>query len=137
MNLDRLNGLPEWDDDDEFDRLGEDSEGEGWTPNPTPDACKAMYKKWNEVMTMLHGALGTEDDDEGDKTDDGFYAKGHKAMIFSDAFQTAAKIRSSEAGGMCILRMENAAIIRKNAQYIKNPCMAFGPTGLLTKTIVK
>ncbi len=31
-----------------------------------------------------------------------------------------AKIRSSEAGGIYVIRMENAAIIRKNAQSVKS-----------------
>ncbi len=30
------------------------------------------------------------------------------------------KIRSSEAGGIYVIRMENAAIIRKNAQTVKS-----------------
>jgi len=137
MNLDDLNDLPEWDDDDEIDRLGEDTEGEEWKPNPTRDACKALYKKWNEIMTMLNGALGTEEEDEEDKTDDKLYAKRHKAMIFGDAFQTAAKIRSSEAGGMYILRMENAAIVRKNAQYIKICMLGFRDEGIIDDTYCK
>ena len=42
----------------------------------------------------------------------------HIAMITGDALEVAVKIKSSEAG-LYIIRMENAAIIRKNAQYIK------------------
>ena len=39
-------------------------------------------------------------------------------MLLVDAYEVGAKIRSSEAG-LYIIRMENAAIIRKNAQFIK------------------
>lgn len=35
------------------------------------------------------------------------------AMMTSDAFEVAVKIRSSESGNLYIIRMENAAIIRK------------------------
>jgi hypothetical protein len=94
MNLDRPKDLPEWDDDDEIDRLGEDTEGEEWKPNPTRDACKALYKKWNEIITMLTGALGAEDEDGGDNDNDRPYAKVRKATVFGDAFETGAKIRS-------------------------------------------
>ncbi|MCY7421402.1 MAG: hypothetical protein LH478_06615 [Chitinophagaceae bacterium] len=114
MNLDNLNDLPEWKDrevDDEDDM-------EAWKPNPTLDACKAMYGKWNEIVGMLNGALGSLKD-LSDKDDDGSFTKEQKEMILGDAYETGVKIRSSEAGGIYIIRMENAAIIRKNAQYIK------------------
>ena len=38
MRIDDLNELPDWDDNG----FGDDK-GEGWKPNPTRDACKAMY----------------------------------------------------------------------------------------------
>jgi hypothetical protein len=38
--------------------------------------------------------------------------------MLADAHEVAVKIRSSETG-LYIIRMENAAIIRKNAQFIK------------------
>lgn len=41
-------------------------------------------------------------------------------MILGDAYEAGAKIRSSEAGNMYMLRMENACIIRKNAQFVKS-----------------
>ena len=54
--------------------------------------------------------------------EDSLYPKGyiedHKAMMLGDAYEVGAKIRSSEVG-LYIIRMENAAIIRKNAQFIK------------------
>ena len=48
MEFDNISGLPEWEDDD---FLNEDEEGEEWKPNPTRDACKAMYEQWKQVMT--------------------------------------------------------------------------------------
>ena len=32
-------------------------EGEEWKPNPTRDACKALYQQWQQVMIVLNGAL--------------------------------------------------------------------------------
>ena len=116
MSFDKISGLPEWEDDDFRD---EDNEGEEWKPNPTRDACKAMYEQWKEVMIVLTGALETM---KTDTREDGFptdYWEDHKAMLTGDAHLVAIKIKSSEAG-MYMIRMENASIIRKNAQFIKS-----------------
>lgn len=111
MNIDNLNGLPPWKDNS--------YEDESWKTNSTTQACKALYEKWNEIIVMLNGALGTMKDIPEEKEDDSFI-KEQKAMIFGDAYEAGAKIRSSEAGNMYILRMENAGIIRKNAQFVKS-----------------
>ena len=116
MNLDHLSDLPEWDDDEFKD---EDEEGEEWKPNPTRDACKVLYKQWQQVMIVLNGALDSmviEEKEDGFPAD---YWEDHKAMLLGDAFQIAVKIKSSEAG-LYTIRMENASIIRKNAQFIKS-----------------
>lgn len=116
MNINHLSDLPEWDDDDFKD---EDDEGEGWKPNPTRDACKALYQQWQQVMIVLNGAF---DSMKIEEKEDGFpadYWEDHKAMILGDAYQVAVKIKSSEVG-LYTIRMENASIIRKNAQFIKS-----------------
>ncbi|HWB26643.1 MAG TPA: hypothetical protein VG738_14260 [Chitinophagaceae bacterium] len=128
MNFDGLNDLPDW-DDDYIKGLSNDEEGEDWKPNPTREACKAMYTKWNEVIMMLNGVLeDAEDEDEPGQHSASFIAE-RKNMILGDAFEVAAKIRSSETGNMYILRMENAAIIRKNAQMIKSAMLTFNIDG--------
>lgn len=116
MKYDHLSDLPDWDDDEFKD---EDEGGEEWKPNPTRDACKELYKQWQQVMIVLNGALDSmviEEKEDGFPAD---YWEDHKAMLLGDAFQIAAKIKSSEAG-LYIIRMENASIIRKNAQFIKS-----------------
>ncbi len=114
MEIDDLNELPEWDEDEFHD----DEEGEEWKPNPTRDLCKAIYEQWNQVMIVLKAAF----DSIKEPGEENIYPKGyiedHKVMLLGDAHQVAVKIRSSEAG-LYIIRMENAAIIRKNAQFIK------------------
>lgn len=126
MNLDGLNELPEW-DDDRMRSLSDDDEEDGdeWKPTPTYDACKAMYVKWNEIITMLNGALGDMEDEDEPGQHDASFIRDRKGMILGDAFEVGAKIRSSEIGRMYILRMENAAIIRKNAQSIKSAMLSF------------
>ncbi len=116
MAIDKLSGLPEWEDDDFED---EDNEGEEWKHRPTKEAAKAMYEQWKMVMVVLKGAL---DNMTTEKGEDGFpaeYWEDHKAMVIGDAYQVAVKIKSSEAG-LYMIRMENACLIRKNAQYIKS-----------------
>ena len=115
MKIDDLNELPAW-DDHEFG--SDDNDGEGWKPNPTKDTCKAMYRQWNIVMTVLKAAF----DSLKESGDDEMFCKemmeDHVSMIMGDAYEVAVKIKSSETG-LYIIRMENAAIIRKNAQFIK------------------
>jgi len=116
MKFDHLSDLPEWDDDEFKD---EDEEGEEWKPNPTRDACKELYMQWQQVMIVLNGALDSmivEEKEDGFPPD---YWEDHKGMLLGDAYQVAVKIKSSEAG-LYIIRMENASIIRKNAQFIKS-----------------
>ena len=115
MRIDDLNELPEWDDDNFRD---EDDEGEEWKPNPTRDLCKAMYQQWNQVMIVLNAAFDSLKEPAEDSMFSKEHLEDHKQMILGDAYEVAAKIRSSEAG-LYIIRMENAGIIRKNAQFIK------------------
>lgn len=114
MKIDNLSNLPEW-DDHEFDG---DDEGEGWKPNPTKEACKAMYMQWNMVMTVLQAAFDSLNIPETADAVEKEMMEDHISMIMGDAYEVAVKIKSSEAG-LYIIRMENASIIRKNAQFIK------------------
>jgi hypothetical protein len=114
MKMDDLNELPLW-DEDEF-RDDEDEEGEEWKPNPTRDLCKAMYEQWNQVLIVLKGAFDSLKEPGTANLYSKDYIEDHKAMLL--AYEVGVKIRSSEAG-LYIIRMENAAIIRKNAQFIK------------------
>jgi len=114
MNLDNLNELPEW-NDDEFE---DDNLGEEWKTNPTSDLCKAMYKQWNTVVFVLKAAFDSMKEPSEDSLFGKDFIEDQKEMLLGDAYEVAAKIRSSEVG-MYIIRMENAAIIRKHAQFIK------------------
>ena len=115
MNLDNLSELPEWDDDDFKD---EDCEGDKWMSNPTSELCKAMYGQWNTVLLVLKAAFESMKEPGEDNMFNKDFLEDQKEMILGDAYEAAAKIRSSEVG-LYVIRMENAAIIRKNAQFIK------------------
>jgi hypothetical protein len=126
--------LPEWDDEEFKD---EDDEGEEWKPNPTRDACKALYQQWQQVMLVLNGALDTmkeetEEEEVDDKLDEfpKDYREDYKGMILGDAFQVAVKIKSSEVG-LYTIRMENASIIRKNAQFVKSSMLTMMAEGVI------
>jgi hypothetical protein len=116
MNFDHPSDLPEWDDNEFKD---EDDEGEGWKPNPTKDACKKLYQQWQQVMVVLNGAFDSMNIEEKEGGFPPDCWEDHKGMILGDAYQVAVKIKSSEAG-LYTIRMENASIIRKNAQFIKS-----------------
>ena len=112
MKIDELNELPDWEDDDL------ELEGESWKPNPTREACKARYLQWNSVMTILKANFESLKYPIEDQQIYREMIEDHISRVMGDGYEVAAKIKSSEVG-MYILRMENAAIIRKNAQYIK------------------
>ncbi len=121
MKIEDLNELPEWDENEFRD---DEDEGEEWKPNPTKDLCKAMYEQWNQVMIVLKAAFESMKEPAADNLFPKDYIEDHKARLLGDAYEVAVKIRSSEAG-LYIIRMENAAIIRKNAQFIKIATNAF------------
>ncbi len=120
MHIDNLSDLPDWDDDSP---PLDDEEGEEWKPNPTREACKALYQKWKEIMLMLKGALDTTQSEEAENIS---YTDDLKYMVLGDAYEVGVKIRSSEIGSMYVLRMENAAIIRKNAQHVASSLLTLG-----------
>jgi hypothetical protein len=124
-----LNNLPRWNDNNDFD----DNEGESWKPNPTKDACKKLYAKWSEIAGMLRGAL-SEEFAENDEKD---FHQNNIAIIIRDAYEVGAKIRSSETIGIYIGRMENAAIIRKNAQFIKSSLLFVEEENIIEKNYCK
>ena len=125
MKDDNFSDLPDWKDnlDDP------DDEGEGWKPNPTREACMALYKQWGVVMTMLNGCLRDNDEEKTEES----WTDNYQGMMLGDAFEVAAKIRSSEAGGIYVIRMENASIIRKNAQAIQSSMLLFMSEGVIEK----
>lgn len=127
MGFDNISGLPDWDDDAFRD---EDDEGEDWKPRPTTEACKAMYEQWKQVMIVLKGALESPDVKKGNNAIEDDFREDYKRTILDDACEVAVKIKSSEAG-LYMIRMENACIIRKNAQAIKSSMLMLIEEGVI------
>lgn len=131
MRIDHLHDLPEW-NDDAFDN--DDTENETWKPNATRDACKTLYQQWNQVVMMLNGVLDSMNVVEPEYDFPKEYWQDHKNMLLGDAYEVGAKIRSSEVGGgMYMMRMENAAIIRKNAQFIQAAMLSMVEENVIEK----
>jgi len=122
MDADNLSDLPEW-DDNRFSFMDEEEEGEGWKPKPTRDACKALYRQWREVMFILKGILNPILETAGEDDTDMFIDCARS--IIGDAHMVGVKIMSSEAGGIYIMRMENASIIRQLAQSVATTLLMF------------
>lgn len=115
MRIDYLNKLADCSNKEFHD---ESDKVEEWKPHTAKALYKAMYVQWNHVMSVLRASLdGLKE--PGEKN---FYSKGHienmKASLLAGGYEIASKIRSSETS-LYIIRMQNAAIIRKNAQFIK------------------
>ena len=132
MDLDKLSNLPDWNDDDDFE--DEDKEGEEWKNKATKDACKALYQQWQQVMIVLNGAMDSMNTNTGEDSFSADHWEDMKGMILGDAYQVAAKIKSSEAGGIYVIRMENASIIRKNAQSISSSMLLMIHEGALEES---
>lgn len=128
MRLDKFSDLPDW-NDEQFH--SDEDEGEGWKPNPTRDACKALYQQWQQVMFLLRGILPTE---LGQPRKDEEFFRETAHSLLGDAFVVGAKIKSSEAGNIYILRMENAAIIRQLAQQIASSLLLFGEDNVIDES---
>lgn len=128
MGFDHISGLPDWEDEDDY--RDDDEEGDEWKPKPTTEACKAMYEQWKQVMIVLNGAMETMNTDTGEDSFPAEYWEDHKAMLLGDAYQVAVKIKSSEAG-LYMIRMENACLIRKNAQFIKSSMLTMISEGAI------
>ena len=111
MNLDDLNFLPEWNDDN-FD--DEDEDGEEWKKKEGRQATKALYLKWRDTFELIYAFA---DDLAPDPVDGspGTHEQLVKSLIIENSLIIGAKLRGAMAVDLYILKMENAAIIRTNA----------------------
>ena len=84
--------------------------------------------EWSSTYTQgcVRQFKRTKDNDRFDKE----YTEEFKASLLSDAFQVAIKIRSSVVD-LYMLKMENACLIRKNAENIRVATNHFLLTGTM------
>ena len=112
MDLDKLNFLPDWDDED-----FQDEEGESWKTNETRIAGKALYNKWREVFGLVF-AFSENLSDHAEENKPETHEQVTQRFIYENSIIIAPKIRSASLIDMYILQMENAAIIRTNARQL-------------------
>ena len=82
-------------------------------------------------MIVLNGAMDSMNTNTGEDSFSAEHWEDMKGMILGDAYQVAVKIKSSEAGGIYVIRMENASIIRKNAQFISSSMLTMMAEGAI------
>jgi len=114
MDIDNLNFLPPWRDDDFSD---DDDEGEEWKRKEGREAAKALYIKWRELFALIFAFtenLANEPEEGIPETHEQVTQK----LIYENAMIIAPKIMGAAVVDMYILRMENAAIIRTNARQL-------------------
>ena len=112
MDLDKLNFLPNWDDDD-FDN----EEGEAWKTNELRAAGAALYLKWREVFGLVLAFAENLSDSEFVEEKE-THEQSTQKLIYENAMIIAPKIISASAVDLYVLQMENAAIIRTNARQL-------------------
>ena len=131
MDLDTLTPFPEW-EDERYD----DDEGDEWKSNLKNERAKKLYNQWLQVYMLVEGLCDNLKPTNGDEAgSDGIpvspdYLEHLKDMMLGDATIIPAKISGAEAGDLYILRMENAAIIRKAANDVFIQCSSFRMMGV-------
>ena len=131
MDLDTLTPFPEW-EDERYD----DDEGDEWKSNLKNERAKKLYNQWLQVYMLVEGLCDNLKPTSGDEAgSDGIpvspdYLEHLKDMMLGDATIIPAKISGAEAGDLYILRMENAAIIRKAANDVFIQCSSFRMMGV-------
>jgi hypothetical protein len=132
MNLGSLSPFPDW-EDEKYD----DDEGDEWKSSLKNELAKKLYNQWLQVYVLIEGLCDSlkvketgEPDDNLSITED--YLESMKEMMLGDATIVPAKISGAEAGDLYVLRMENAAIIRKAANDVYIQCSSFRMMGVAT-----
>ncbi len=126
-----LSPFPEWDNE----RYRND-DGDEWKTGLKNERAKKLYNQWQQVFLLVEAlcdGLKTVSDDESDPfAIDEEYLQHLKEMMLGDAMIIPAKIVGAEGGDMYVLRMENAAIIRKAADDTYKQCSSFRMMGIST-----
>ena len=100
MDLDDLNYLPPWDEDD-----FEDEEGEAWEKKEARRAAKALYLEWREVFGLIIAfAENLCSDSEENKTET--HEQITKRLIYENALIIGPKLKGAMSVDLYILQME-------------------------------
>jgi len=145
FDADQLSYIPEWGDHSR--NYYSEEEGDEWKNKMKNERAEKLYNKWKEIDYLIEAIwdkwdLSAPDETEKEKNnsakaaeeenpegDDDFewdipkdMIEWHRDEMRGNSLIIPAKISGAEAGDMYILRMENAAIIRKAAMDIYLDC---------------
>lgn len=131
MDLNSLSPFPEW-EDEKYDN----DEGDEWKSILKNEKAKKLYNQWLQVYMLveslcenLQTRTGQKDEDQDLPVSEN-YLEHLKEMTLADASVIPAKISGAEAGDLYVLRMENAAVIRKAANDVYVQCASFQMMGI-------
>ena len=131
MDLSSLSPFPEW-EDEKYDN----DEGDEWKSILKNERAKKLYNQWLQVYMLVESLCDNLQPGSGDSPDSyelplsADYLDHLKEMMLADATLIPAKISGAEAGDLYVLRMENAAIIRKAANDVYIQCSSFRMMGI-------
>jgi hypothetical protein len=135
FDAEQLSSIPEWGDHSRH--YNESEDGDEWKHQLKNERAEKLYNKWKEIDYLIEAIWDKRDlafpetiENETNKeegNDDDFLLpkemiEWHRDEMRGNAHLIPAKISGAEAGDMYILRMENAAIIRKAAMDIYLDC---------------
>lgn len=149
----RLSPFPEW---DQVSSANDNrDEGDEWKSSIKNERAENLYNQWQQVYLLLE-AIGDsiqpieEKENEADEPaeiseedfEDGVFPISQQYVnhlvenMLGDGMIIPAKISGAESGDMYMLRMENAAIIRKTANDIYIQCAGLKMMGVIDEQAV-
>lgn len=144
FDMEQLSHIPEW--GERGTSIEPDENGEAWKDKLKNERAERLYNKWKEIDFLItaiwdkwdlgspepstaikketsdDSAKAAEKEDEDDFTLPKEMLEWHREEMYRNAMIIPPKISGAEAGNIYILRMENAAIIRKAAMDIYLDC---------------
>ncbi|HSC54933.1 MAG TPA: hypothetical protein VLC98_14970 [Phnomibacter sp.] len=143
----RLSPFPEWDQIAARDNL---EEGDEWKASIKNESAEKLYNQWQHVYLLLEAisdSLPSLDENPTEEPtviemteeefDEGLFPVSDEYVhqlvenMLEDGMIIPAKISGAESGGMYMLRMENAAIIRHTANDIFLQCSNLKMMGVI------
>jgi hypothetical protein len=137
FDAEQLSYIPEWGDHSRH--YSESEAGDEWKHKIKNERAEKLYNKWKEIDFLIEAiwdkcdlsAPETQDKEskgKGNEEDEDDFRlpkeliEWHREEMRGNSLIIPAKISGAEAGDLYIIRMENAAIIRKAAMDIYLDC---------------
>jgi hypothetical protein len=111
MDLEKLNFLPEWDENRFIKKMNQ--HGEAWKNAPGILSARDVYKQWREVFGLVVAFAENLEDEKNENN-----RSTTKSLIYENALIVAPKIIGAVSVDAYTIKMENAAIIRSNCRQM-------------------